>query len=103
MPKKFGRHLNLGFLAVLTGLSLLSLLSYRAATEVAAAVQARSTLRSRIMAEEMLLSTIKDAESGQRGYLLTGRKRYLLPYHQATESASARLDELQSLVRGDPS
>src|SRR5206468_2837873 len=31
-------------------------------------------------ATETLLSALKDAETGQRGYLLTGEKKYLEPY-----------------------
>ena len=30
-----------------------------------------------------LLSSLKDAETGQRGFLLTGEDRYLDPYRQA--------------------
>lgn len=42
-----------------------------------------------------LLSTLQDAEIGQRGYLLTGDKQYLAPY----ERAIAQLDDhLASLV-----
>jgi PAS domain S-box-containing protein len=32
---------------------------------------------------EQMLSTLKDAETGQRGYLLTGNDAYLAPYHDA--------------------
>jgi PAS domain S-box-containing protein len=32
---------------------------------------------------ESLLSLIKDAETGQRGFLLTGEEAYLAPYHEA--------------------
>lgn len=35
------------------------------------------------MATTDLLSILKDAETGQRGFLLTGRENYLEPYHQA--------------------
>ncbi|MEG5172447.1 CHASE3 domain-containing protein [Microcoleus sp. B3-D7] len=38
---------------------------------------------------EATLSTLKDAETGQRGYLLTGEERYLEPY----DSAIARINE----------
>ena len=41
------------------------------------------------LASERLLSSLKDAETGQRGYLLTGTTAYLEPY----EAARARLDE----------
>ena len=42
---------------------------------------------------ELLLSTLKDAETGQRGYLLTGQERYLEPYQSALgKMASAQAD-----------
>jgi signal transduction histidine kinase/DNA-binding response OmpR family regulator/CHASE3 domain sensor protein len=37
----------------------------------------------------MLLSDVKDAETGQRGYLLTGKESYLEPYSRAAETVDA--------------
>jgi PAS domain S-box-containing protein len=48
-----------------------------------------------------LLSTMKDAETGQRGYLLTGRKDYLRPYEEATAEVRRRLDDLRTLGTPD--
>ena len=42
-----------------------------------------------------LLSLLKDAETGQRGYLLTGEAEYLAPYQAALPKISARLDQLK--------
>jgi len=52
---------------------------------------------------EQVLSMTKDAESGQRGYLITGNPLYLEPYHAAIDSVHARLDELDALVADSPS
>ena len=38
---------------------------------------------------ESLLSEMKDAETGQRGYLLTGKDRYLAPYTQPSRRSPA--------------
>ncbi|RYG01482.1 MAG: histidine kinase, partial [Chitinophagaceae bacterium] len=38
---------------------------------------------------ETVISTLKDAETGQRGYLLTGETKYLQPYEGAHERALA--------------
>src|SRR6202000_990164 len=35
---------------------------------------------------ERLLGWVRDAETGERGYLLTGRSEYLAPYHQSLDS-----------------
>jgi PAS domain S-box-containing protein len=42
----------------------------------------------------LLLSSVKDAETGQRGYLLTGDRKYLAPYEKAAALLSNRLDDL---------
>ena len=47
---------------------------------------------------ESTLSTLKDAETGQRGYLLTGEERYLEPYKSALAHVNERLTSLQQLT-----
>ena len=48
-----------------------------------------------------LASLMKDAETGQRGYVLTGDGRYLEPYQAATSRIEGRLAELESLLDDD--
>ena len=47
---------------------------------------------------ESLMSLVKDAETGQRGYLLTDNKDYLEPYTLATGSWKPVFDKLQRLT-----
>ena len=49
-----------------------------------------------------LLSSIKDAESGQRGYLLTGDKKYLGPYEKALTGIPRELDDLSKTAQTAP-
>jgi signal transduction histidine kinase/DNA-binding response OmpR family regulator/CHASE3 domain sensor protein len=49
-----------------------------------------------------LLSTVKDAETGQRGFLLTNNERYLEPYNAALLVVASQLDELSDLTRDNP-
>ncbi len=51
---------------------------------------------------EKTLSIIKDAETGQRGYLLTGDKTYLEPYNQATTKIDEYVQKLQKLTADNP-
>jgi len=51
---------------------------------------------------ERLLSLARDAESGQRGYVITGRDEYLQPYLQAEPQIGAQLDHLDVLIKGSP-
>jgi PAS domain S-box-containing protein len=58
------------------------------------------------MADELLvlqqledfISALKDSETGQRGYLLTGEESYLQPYTNVRTEVQTRLKGLQSLV-----
>jgi two-component system CheB/CheR fusion protein len=45
-----------------------------------------------------LLSELKDAETGQRGYLLTGDKAFLEPYLMVQDSVRGNLKELRQLT-----
>lgn len=53
----------------------------------------------RVLTElEATLSTLKDAETGQRGYLLTGEERYLEPYNSARARINQQVVGLQQLT-----
>ena len=49
-----------------------------------------------------VLSLVQSAETGQRGYLLTGRDPYLGPYRMAFEQLPPMLDRLQDLASDEP-
>ncbi|MFA7009227.1 MAG: CHASE3 domain-containing protein, partial [Elusimicrobiales bacterium] len=48
-----------------------------------------------------LLSSLIDAETGQRGYLLTGDRAFLEPYSAVKNGISGRLEELRRLTLSD--
>ncbi len=58
--------------------------------------------RSVLDANETLLSVIKDAETAQRGFLVTGDKKYLEPYRQALTLIPGTLTRLTVLTQDDP-
>jgi PAS domain S-box-containing protein len=60
-----------------------------------------SHARSVLDLNENLLSAIKDAETGQRGFLLTGDQRYLQPYQQALARIPGALAQLTAQTRDD--
>ena len=49
-----------------------------------------------------LLSAMQDAETGQRGFLLTGEQSYLQPYRDAQAQSAASLERLDRLTQGNP-
>ena len=55
-----------------------------------------------ILNVEGVISTLKDAETGQRGYLLTGNKIFLAPYNGATDTALAALNKIAEHTKDNP-
>jgi signal transduction histidine kinase len=51
---------------------------------------------------QTLAQSMLDAETGQRGYLLTGRSEYLQPYERALKKISESLSFLDQYYRKDP-
>lgn len=51
---------------------------------------------------ERFLGHVRDAETGQRGYLLTGDERYLMPFTSGRAAAMPELEALERLLDDDP-
>ncbi len=88
------------------GLALLILLaigfvSYRTLTEFVRSVEEVDRTHSIIERLEAVLSRIADAESSQRGYLLTGDETYLEPFTIHSEEIHTELRELGMLIAED--
>src|SRR5262249_39968151 len=66
-----------------------------------AAAQASQT-REVVDWTQSLVSLLKDAETGQRGYLLTGDGRYLAPYTASLPKIAAELGRLRTLKPAHP-
>ena len=55
-----------------------------------------------IATSQELLSVLTDAETGQRGYIITGDRQFLEPYDSARQRISSVLDKLSQLAAIDP-
>ncbi|KAA9367308.1 MULTISPECIES: response regulator [Ochrobactrum] len=55
-----------------------------------------------IVSLQSLLSKLQDAETGQRGYLLTGEESYLAPYRTALAAVNAQLEKVSERTRDNP-
>lgn len=52
-----------------------------------------------IIGLQELLSLVKDAETGQRGFIITDDPRYLEPYNQAIGNIDKKVDEIAGLTK----
>lgn len=96
------KNLLIGFglsLLLLTVSSLASYLSIRSLLES----QTRVTHTNLVIARlERLISVMKDAETGQRGFLLTGEPEFLDPYHGARTQSESLIAAISELTAGYP-
>lgn len=84
---------------LITLMILLSLFLFRQSAD-AAAWQKHTFIV--LDAAEDLLSSLKDAETGLRGYLLTGDKAYLEPYLAVRSNFAPQLAELRRFCQDNP-
>lgn len=77
-------------------------LSYVSGTRYVMAVEAVDQTLAVQSAIDGTLSLIKDAETGQRGYLLTGNEQFLEPYQAARTGLPRHLSDLQEVAARDP-
>lgn len=63
--------------------------------------QITSSMETQAVASQ-LLSLLTDAETGQRGFILTGRLRYLEPYMAALPQIQPKLRRLRDLTANNP-
>src|SRR5579872_4698189 len=92
----------LGFVIAAAAVVFIALLTYRSfQTRSAAAERVTHTLKV-LEQLELVLSLVTDAETGQRGYLLTGEDSYLEPYKNATTAIPNAIETTRQLIAGDP-
>jgi signal transduction histidine kinase/DNA-binding response OmpR family regulator/CHASE3 domain sensor protein/HAMP domain-containing protein len=93
------RNLQIGFGLSLLLLIITSVASYSSIHNLLDASKWVDHTDSVIQATNNVLSTLKDAETGQRGFLLTGDTVYLRPYYGSQDRALAQIDEVQLMTR----
>jgi CheY-like chemotaxis protein len=92
----------LGFVVAVAAVAFIALLTYRS-LETRSMAAKRVTHTLQVMDQlETILSLTKDAETGQRGYLLTGEDTYLEPFSDAKLQLPDELHKAYDLVEGDP-
>jgi len=102
MRTKLTRNLQIGL-----GLSLLLLII----SSIASFVSIRNLLKSSELVDhssqvvtrlESVMSTMKDAETGQRGFLLTAQQKFLEPYNGASDRAIQLISQVQEMTLDNP-
>ncbi len=104
-----GRNALFGLLAVIVFFIASASLSYFTVQNIRGNSARVTQTHSLIVALDLLLIDLQDAETGLRGYLLTGDDGYLDPYNRAMSQVENRIESLASIAtpemreRGGPS
>jgi len=92
----------IGFLLAVTAVAIIALLSYQS-LQATTATAANLTQTIEVLGRlESLLSTVVDAETGQRGFLLTGEESYLAPYTDAKDALPEEIKSMRALLVNRP-
>jgi CheY-like chemotaxis protein/signal transduction histidine kinase/CHASE3 domain sensor protein len=89
-------------IAAFIAVCIIAVLAYRsleARTEASDQVNHTNAVQDAL---HRFLSSVKDAETGQRGFLLTGDEHYLEPYHLALGALESERDTLRQLTADNP-
>src|ERR671918_778419 len=89
---------GLGF-AILVGIALLAYSNTRTLINTSRLVAQTQEVLTEL---EALLSTMKEAEAGLRGYIIVGEKHYLEPYEHTTARVQSQLQHLKHLMAEKP-
>jgi methyl-accepting chemotaxis protein len=98
----FGQKIAAGLGVVLLIQALVGWFSYATTGGLLDALKARAHTFDVIDDLEALLSQLKDAETGQRGFLITGRDDYLEPYRAAIAKVHKTYEEARALTTDNP-
>ncbi|MEN0052645.1 MAG: CHASE3 domain-containing protein [Mucilaginibacter sp.] len=101
MKISFDRNLKIGYgfsFIALLGVSFISYMGTRQMLKSSRLVEHSNVIVRKL---DSLISVMKDAETGQRGYLITGRTEFLEPYYQSPVKAHALIGSLQKLTSND--
>ncbi len=97
-----GKKIALGFGLSLLVLLAVALVSFQGAQQLTATAQNLVESRDQGRAMREVRALLVDAETGQRGFLVTGEERYLQPYERAIQQVNSSLDTLRQHLGDEP-
>ena len=96
------KKLNIAAGLVFVLILLIAVVPYRASLSTRATVVELGRIQNREEKFEQLIDALRDAETGQRGYLITAKDSYLEPYHVALGEIPDARGALLQMVQTQP-
>lgn len=98
----FGRKIAVGFTLSIALLVVIGGVAYRSLVELVETSYSVTRTHSVLESMANLLSLMKDAETGQRGFAIAGSESFLEPFHAAAEAVPREIRNLRGLVADNP-
>jgi PAS domain S-box-containing protein len=95
------RRLAIGYAVAIAALIINAAFTFWNLSTVQATWDTLASGREFVRGIDSTLSDLRDAEAGQRGYLLTGDESYLVPYTRSHADILASIDRLRTLAGGN--
>ncbi|MEH2047275.1 response regulator [Nostoc sp.] len=99
---KIGTKIGVSFALSLATLTTIGLISYQSTNQLVETSRQESHTYQVLSQLEDLNLQLTNAETGQRGYVLTGEQRYLEPYNAAIQVLDQKFKDLQNLTTDNP-
>jgi methyl-accepting chemotaxis protein len=102
MKFTIGSKLWASFISIFVVIVLVGATSYQSITNLLDGAKWVDHTHQVLIRLTELMSTLQDAETGQRGYLIAGEDRYLEPYRQALARIDSKFKEIKDLTVDNP-
>ncbi|MFN6516284.1 MAG: response regulator [Nostoc sp. CreGUA01] len=99
---KIGTKIGAGFTLSVAILTSIGFISYQSTNELIKTSNQENHTYQVLSGIEDLNLQLVNAETGQRGYIITGEQRYLEPYNAVMQSLNQKINELHKLTEDNP-
>src|SRR5258708_4434109 len=99
---RIGTRILAGYGLALVVVGIVGVVAYRGTTELVDSADWVTHSHKVKEAVFEVRSSLKDAETGQRGFLVTGAERYLEPYHDGVKAVDRYFQEARDLTVDNP-
>jgi methyl-accepting chemotaxis protein len=102
MRWSIGNKIGGGFAVAVAALMIIGAISYGTTVKLVQSLDWLTHSHRVLDQLETLLSTMDNAETGQRGFIITAKENYLQPYEGARDAAEQKLKDLRQLTTDNP-
>lgn len=102
MKWSVGTKIGAGIALALVILVIIGMVSYRSTNSLIETADWVNQTYEVLQKAEQVIGSLRDAETGQRGYVITGEERYLEPYYDSLKVIDQQLNDLRTKTGDNP-